>query len=179
MHVPLDEHLHTEECNIIIRDLKEVTMQACTRKERLARTAKNRENTNKRQADRKKTVKLETCFGYLDTRDDYSEVLWWWWSLSFSEQWHWLTSYWGPPALCPTQEASHEERFTLVLGIERKPSFVNESFIDLKKQLELRWPTRCTFSFVCDIYSDSIYCHPQPNVQPGEHRCIGQHGAQA
>ena len=75
MYVPQDEHLQPEECNIIIRDLKEVTMQACTRKERLARTAKNRENTNKRQADRKKTVKLETCFEYLDTRDDYSALL--------------------------------------------------------------------------------------------------------
>ena len=42
MYVPQDEHLQPEECNIIIRDLKEVTMQACTRKERLARTAKNR-----------------------------------------------------------------------------------------------------------------------------------------
>ena len=75
MYVPQDEHLQPEECNIIIRDLKEVTMQACTRKERLARTAKNRENTNKRQADRKKTVKLETCFEYLDTRDDYSVMM--------------------------------------------------------------------------------------------------------
>ena len=47
MYVPQDEHLQPEECNIIIRDLKEVTMQACTRKERLARTTKNRENTKR------------------------------------------------------------------------------------------------------------------------------------
>ena len=41
------EHLHPEECNIIIRDLKEETMQACTRKDWLARTTKNRENTKR------------------------------------------------------------------------------------------------------------------------------------
>eukprot|EP00088_Acartia_fossae_P063142 TRINITY_DN76779_c0_g1_i1.p1 TRINITY_DN76779_c0_g1~~TRINITY_DN76779_c0_g1_i1.p1 ORF type:complete len:100 (+),score=19.44 TRINITY_DN76779_c0_g1_i1:57-356(+) len=67
MHVPLDEHLHTEECNIIIRELKRChdennkvkqffgvcnqldwAMRACTRKERLARTADNIESAKVR-----------------------------------------------------------------------------------------------------------------------------------
>ena len=91
MHVPLDEHLHTEECNIIIRDLKRCheetslfsqffgecnkldwAMRACTRKERLARTAENRDSANKRQADvQKKMGELKSA----DWRENLREKL--------------------------------------------------------------------------------------------------------
>ena len=91
MHVPLDEHLHTEECNIIIRDLKRCheetslfsqffggcnqldwAMRACTRKERLARTAENRDNAHKRQAEvQKKMGELKSA----DWRENLREKL--------------------------------------------------------------------------------------------------------
>ena len=72
MYVPQDEHLQPEECNIIIRDLKEVTMQACTRKERLARTAENRDSATKRQADiQKKMGELKST----DWRENMREKL--------------------------------------------------------------------------------------------------------
>jgi len=67
MHVPLDEHLHTEECNIIIRQLQacheetsmfkqflgecnklDWAMRACTKKERLKLVDENRAESKKR-----------------------------------------------------------------------------------------------------------------------------------
>ena len=103
-----------------------------------------------------KTVKLETCFEYLDTRDDYSVMMMMIFvifrtvtltdlllrSPSF------MSNARGP------QESPHLSMKVLLTFIQNL----------LKKHLELRWPTRCTFSFVCDIYSDSIYCHFQPNA---------------
>ena len=60
MHVPLDEHLHTDECNVIIKMLQnchsenslfrqffgvcnqlDMDMRVCTKKERLAATSEN------------------------------------------------------------------------------------------------------------------------------------------
>jgi len=70
MHVPLDEHLHTPECNEIIRELQRChaeysmarqffgvcnqldwAMRACTKKERLERTADNLEKAKKRNEE--------------------------------------------------------------------------------------------------------------------------------
>jgi len=67
MHVPLDEHLHSEECNIIIRQLQachaetsltkqflgecnklDWAMRACTKKERLKLVEENRAESKER-----------------------------------------------------------------------------------------------------------------------------------
>jgi len=67
MHGPLDEHLHTEECNVIIRELQRChqensmfkqffgacnqldwAMRACTKKERLEREKEARQEAAER-----------------------------------------------------------------------------------------------------------------------------------
>ena len=91
MHVPLDEHLHTEECNIIIRELKRCheetslfrqffgecnkldwAMRDCTRQERLTKTADQLHNSKKRNADiQKKMGELKSA----DWRENLKEKL--------------------------------------------------------------------------------------------------------
>jgi len=78
--VPLDEHLHTEECNIIIRQLKRCheetslfkqflgecnkldwAMRDCTKKERLVKVAENRESSKTKTAEvQKRMADLKT-----------------------------------------------------------------------------------------------------------------------